>query len=356
MHTDTINISISKTENSRINDVDFSNLPFGHIKSDHMFVAKYRDGEWKDFEIKAFQNLDLSPASIALHYGQSIFEGMKAFRNENDEIALFRPEKNMERLQLSAERMCMPPVPKEVFMEGLKQLIDIDRDWVPKGKDNSLYIRPFQFGDEPNIGVHASNSYQFIIFTCPSGKYYSKDVEVFVAEDYIRAARGGAGFAKAAGNYGPTLLPAQKCKELGYDQILWTQQLNGKRYVQEIGTMNFFVQIDDTLITPELDGTILEGITRNSIITLAKEKGIKVEERQLSVDELFEAAHQGRVKDAFGSGTAAVITQIIGIGRRGDKVELPKVQDRQLSNFFYNQLHAIRNGEIEDTQNWMLKI
>lgn len=356
MQTQTLDISISKTQNSKINEVDFNNLTFGHTKSDHMFVAKYTDGEWKDFEIVPYQNLELSPACIALHYGQSIFEGMKAFRTENDEIALFRPEKNMQRLQLSAERMCMPPIPDEVFMEGLRQLIEIDKSWVPKGKDKSLYIRPYQFGDEPNIGVHASNSYQFIIFTCPSGKYYSKDVEVFVAQDYIRAARGGAGFAKAAGNYGPTLLPAQKCKELGYDQILWTQNIDGIRYVQEIGTMNFFVQIDDTLITPNLDGTILEGITRNSIITLAKEKGVKVEERLLSVDELFAAAKEGRVKDAFGSGTAAVITQIKAIGRTNEKIELPKVSERELSNYFYDQLHAIRMGTVEDNHNWMMKI
>lgn len=356
MQTDTINISISKTKNSRLKDVDFNNLPFGHIKSDHMFVAKYRNGEWNDFEILPYQNLELSPACIALHYGQSVFEGMKAFRDVNGDVAMFRPEKNMERLQMSAERMCMPPVPDEVFMEGLKQLIELDRDWVPSGEDKSLYIRPYQFGDESNIGVHASNSYQFIIFTLPSGKYYSKDVEVFVAEDYIRAARGGAGFAKAAGNYGPTLLPAKKCRDLGYDQILWTQQIEGKRYVQEIGTMNFFVQIDDTLITPVLDGTILEGITRNSIITLAKERGVTVEERLLSVDELFTAAKEGRVKDAFGSGTAAVITQIKAIGRREEKIELPEVKNRELSNSLYNELLAIRRGEAEDKHNWMLKV
>lgn len=356
MQTDTINISISKRENSKIDDVDFNNLKFGYTKTDHMFIAEFKDGEWKNFEIKPYGNFEISPACLGLHYGQSIFEGMKAFRNVHNEVCMFRPEKNIERLQKSAERLAMEPVPTEVFMEGLRSLIDIDRDWVHDGEDMSLYIRPYQFGDEPNIGVHSSQSYKFVIFACPVGKYYAKDVNVFVTDNYIRAARGGAGFAKAAGNYAPTLLPAQLCKEIDYDQILWTQEINGTKFVQEIGTMNFMVRIGDTLITPMLDGTILDGVTRDSIITLAKEKGIKVEERMLSVDELFTAAEEGKIKDAFGCGTAAVITQIKGIGRKDEHIELPNVADREWSNYFYNELLNIRKGQTEDRHGWMVKV
>lgn len=356
MEADILNISISKTKQSRISDVNFDELKFGQIKADHMLVAEYANGTWNKVEIKPYGNLELSPACIALHYGQSIFEGMKAFKRSNGDIAMFRPEDNMRRLQKSAERMMMPPVTEEVFMEGLKTLIDLDRGWVPDGDDKSLYIRPYQFGNEPNIGVHASETSLFVIFTCPTGKYYSKDVNVYLEDYYIRAARGGAGFAKAAGNYAPTLLPAEEVKAKGFDQILWSQVVDEKRYVQEIGTMNFFVQIDDTLITPELDGTILEGITRDSILTIARDEGMKVEERMLSADELFQAAKEGRVKDAFGSGTAAVVTNIAGIGRNDEKIELPAVADRELCHFFKQRLIDIRKGEVEDKFGWMVKV
>lgn len=358
MKPNTINtsISITKRNQSRLSTVDFENLKFGHTKSDHMFVANYSNGKWNNLEIKPYDYLQLSPACIGLHYGQSIFEGMKAFKTNDGKISIFRPEMNMQRMQRSAIRMGMAPVADEVFMEGLKTLLDIDRAWVPDGDEKSLYIRPFQFGDEPNIGVHESETYQFIIFTCPTGAYYSKDVKVFVEEEYIRAARGGAGSAKAAGNYGPTLLPTANIKDKGFDQILWTQVIDNKRYVQEIGTMNFFVQIDDVLITPELDGTILEGITRNSLLTLAKDEGIKVEERLLSVDELFTAAKEGRVQDCFGAGTAAVITHIQGLGRREEYIELPSIDSRKTSHLLKQKLSDIRRGIIEDKYNWMTTI
>ncbi len=349
-------IKITKTPKSRLEFTDFNDLAFGEIKSDHMFVAQYRNGEWTNLEIKPYDYLQLSPACISIHYGQSIFEGMKAFRTDDGGVNLFRPEKNMKRLQQSAERMAMVPVPDDVFMEGLMQLLELDQDWVPQGADKSLYIRPYQFADEPNIGVRESDSYTFLIFTCPTGKYYSKDVNVYIEEDYIRAARGGAGFAKAAGNYAPTLLPTRLVREKGYDQILWTQILDGTRYVQEIGTMNFFVQIDDTIITAPLDGTILEGITRDSIIQIAKDEGIPLEEKLLSVDELVSAAKEGRVHDAFGAGTAAVITHIAGIGYRDELIELPPVSDRKYGPFFKDRLVAIQRGQYEDKHNWVKKI
>lgn len=356
MNTDTINISIQKTQQSKINEVDFDNIPFGMVKSDHMFTADYIDGKWTNLQIVPYGNIEISPACIGLHYGQSIFEGMKAYKAENGDVALFRPEENMKRLQRSAKRLSMPPIDEEVFMEGLKKLIEVDKAWVPEGEDKSLYIRPYQFGNDPNIGVRPADTYKFIIFTLPSGKYYGKDVDVYVETNFIRAARGGSGTAKAAGNYAPTLLPVQLAKENGYEQILWTQLIDGKHYVQEIGTMNFFVQIEDILITPPLDGTILEGITRASILKLAEEKGVKVEEKLLSVEELFDAARKGLVKDAFGCGTAAVVTNIKSIGNENEKIELPPVKDRELCNYFYDQLAGIRNGSIEDKHNWMVKI
>lgn len=353
---ETLDIKVNKSETSTINQVDFNNLKFGEVKSDHMFIAKFEQGKWSNLEIKPFQDIALSPACLGLHYGQSIFEGLKAFKHPNGDIGVFRPDKNAERFAKSAIRMGMEPLPKEIFLEGMRALLKTDSTWVPTGDDMSLYIRPFQFADEPNIGVRPSSSYTFIIFTCPVGKYYDKSVSVYVEDFHVRAVRGGAGEAKAAGNYAPTLVPAKKVKEKGFDQILWTQEINGTRYAQEIGTMNFFVQIDDVLITPEEDGSILQGITKESLIMLAKDKGIKVEEKMLSLDELFDAARNGRVNDAFGAGTAAVISQIDAIGKGDERIELKPVSDRTLSHALKAELTGMQRGIVEDRYNWMMKV
>jgi len=353
---DKLKIDVNLTSKSRLEQTDFDNLKFGHVKSDHIFVAQYRNGSWTNIEVKPYDYFKISPACIGLHYGQSIFEGLKAYRMNDGRIGVFRPEANMARLQRSAERLAMEPVPSEIFMEGLKTLLDIDKAWVPNGEEKSLYIRPYQFGDEPNIGVHASDSYSFIIFTCPTGKYYDKHVNVYVEDEYIRAARGGVGYAKAAGNYAPTLKPVKEVQAKGYDQILWCQKLDGKLYAGEIGTMNFFIQIGDKLITPELDSTILEGITRDSILSIAKEEGIEVEERMITVDEIFKAAEAGIIKDAFGAGTAAVVTHIAGLGYGDRHFDLPSVADRKLSHFFKQKLTDIRLGRAEDKHGWMTYI
>jgi len=354
--TETLKINVHKAASTKLDQVDFNNLKFGEVKSDHMLLVRYENEKWGDLEIKPFQDIQLSPSCLGLHYGQSIFEGLKAFRRPSGDIGVFRPDKNAQRFHDSAVRMGMAPLPKEIFLEGMRALIKTDSAWVPTGEDMSLYIRPFQFADEPNIGVRPSSSYSFIIFTCPVGKYYSKDVSVYVEDFHIRAVRGGSGEAKAAGNYAPTLVPAKKVKEKGYDQILWTQEINGTRYVQEIGTMNFFVQIDDTLITPELDGSILRGINRESLIQLAKDKGVKVEERMLSVDELFKAAKEGRVNDAFGAGTAAVISQIDTIGRGDERIALKPVAERTLSHELKAELTGMQRGLVDDRYNWMMTI
>ena len=348
-----LNIKVNKVEESRLPEVDFSNLKFGHTKSDHMFIATYRNGKWGDLEIKPYQDLRLSPACIGLHYGQSIFEGMKAFRNVDGRVSLFRPRANWHRMHWSGERMAMAPIPEDIFMEGLKTLLELDQAWVPDGEEQSLYIRPLQFADEPNIGVHSSETYTFLIFTCPAGKYYDKAVGVWVEDTAIRAARGGVGNVKAAGNYGPTLLPAQQAQDRGYRQILWTQKLNDKYYAQEIGTMNFFVQINDKLITPKLDGTILEGITRDSIIQLARHEGFEVEEAMLNVRDIFDAAKEGRLKDAFGVGTAAVVTFIDRLGYHDEEYFLPPVEERTASPLLKKRLNDIRSGRAEDIFGWM---
>ncbi len=353
---ETASIKVHRAASTKLNEVDFNNLKFGEVKSDHMFIAKYEHGVWKDLEVRPYEDIQISPSCIGLHYGQLIFEGLKAFKHPDGKIAVFRPDKNAQRFYDSGQRMAMAPLPTDIFLEGMRSLLKTDAAWVPSGEDMSLYIRPFQFADEPNIGVRPSSSYSFMIFTCPVGKYYAKDVSVFVEDFHVRAVRGGAGEAKAAGNYAPTLVPAIQVKEKGYDQILWTQEIDGTRYVQEIGTMNFFVQIDNVLVTPELDGSILRGITRESLIHLAKDKGVEVQERALSVDELFEAAKHGRVKDAFGAGTAAVISQIESLGREDEHIKLPTVSERVLSNELKAELTGIQRGTVEDRYNWMMII
>jgi len=350
---DSLDITINRAASSRINDVDFENLPFGRVKSDHIFVARYRDGAWKDLEIRPYAEFKISPACIALHYGQSLFEGLKAFKSANGKIAVFRPRENARRIAQGASRLAMAPIPEEIFMEGLDQLLAIDRQWLPEGEDKSLYIRPFQFGDESNIGVHSSDSYTFMIFTCPTGKYYTKDVNVYVEQEYIRAAQGGIGFTKAAGNYAPTLLPAKQVKEKGYDQILWTQKIDNTLYAGEIGTMNFFVQIDDVIMTPDLDGTILPGVTRSSILQLAKDFGYQTKECPISIPFLIQAIDEGRLQDAFGAGTAAVITNIAGLGLGDKHYDLPAVANRVFSKQVREKLVNIRLGLEEDIYDWM---
>ncbi len=348
-----LEIDISRIESSKIGEVDFDNIRFGHIKTDHMFMARFEDGQWNDARIVPYDGITISPACIGLHYGQSIFEGMKAFRTVDDRVALFRPRANWQRFHWSGKRMAMAPVPEEIFMEGLRTLVKMDADWVPAGDEKSLYIRPLEFGDEPNIGVHASNTYTFLIFGCPAAAYYSKPVGVWVEDTAIRAARGGVGNVKAAGNYGPTLYPALQAKERGYQQILWTQKVDGTYYVQEIGTMNFFIQVDDKLITPKLDGTILEGITRDSLIQLARHEGIEVEEKMLKVRDIFEAIESGRVKDAFGVGTAAVISFIDKLGYHDEEYVLPPMEERTTSVMLKKRLEDIRTGRAEDIFGWM---
>lgn len=352
-------IRIEKVSRSRLSEVDLSSpdkIPFGRIFSDHMFVADYYDGEWRNLCIVPFGKLELSPAVMALHYGQSIFEGMKAFKDVRGRAVLFRPEMNARRMIRSAERMAMPPVPEDLFLQAVKELVRIDKDWIPAGEDSALYIRPVQFATDEYIGVKPSQTYKFLIFACPVGPYYPKPVRVLVERHYSRACPGGTGFAKAAGNYGASLMPARLAQQQGYDQLLWTDCVE-HRWIEESGTMNVFFVIDGVIVTPPLDrGTILPGVTRDSIITLFRDNGYRVEERPISVDEIVEAHRKGRLEDAFGTGTAATVTQIEAIGVDGEDLILPPVEDRYHSRWAKEKLTAIRLGKEPDPYGWVVPV
>ncbi|MEX2597926.1 MAG: branched-chain amino acid aminotransferase [Salibacteraceae bacterium] len=352
--TDTFDIEITKTSASKISEVDFNNLPFGKIFSDHMLMAEYKNGAWQKTQIMPFGNISLSPATSMIHYGQSIFEGMKAFRADDDEILVFRPDKNMARLNQSAERMCMPEVPKEIFMDGLKHLLSLDRNWVPNGEGSSLYIRPFLFATDAMLGVKPSESYVFMIITAPVGPYYSKPLHLKIETKYTRAALGGVGFAKAAGNYGAAMYPAMKAQENGIDQLIWTDAKE-HRYLEEAGTMNMMVVIDNTLITPPLTSTILPGVTRESFLQLSKKAGYLIEERPVSVNEVITAIKENRLQELFGVGTAATTAQVERLTYEDETYILPSIDGRTISNTIGKQLIGIKKGVLADPFGWNVK-
>jgi branched-chain amino acid aminotransferase len=302
-------IKVTKTNESRLSEVDFENIPFGRVFSDHMFMVDYTEGKWHDPRIVPFAHFPIHPAAMVLHYGQAIFEGMKASKDINGRALFFRPEMHSHRINASARRLCMPEVPEDLFLEGLHKLVDLDQAWIPPQEGSALYIRPFMIANDEFIGVKPSNNYRFIIFTGPVGPYYPKPVSLMAETKYIRAAIGGVGEAKAAGNYAAAMLPAKLANDKGYDQVLW---LDGKefKYIQEVGTMNIFFVIDGKVITPATDGAILKGITRASIIEVLREQGYEVEERPITIHEVVEAHENGKLEEAFGSGTAAVVAHV----------------------------------------------
>ena len=346
---------ILRTDRSRIGDVDLQNLPFGSVFSDHMFAMDFKDGEWQTGAIQPYRDISMNPAVMALHYGQAIFEGMKAFRQPDGGVALFRPDANMERFNVSANRMCMPSVDLNVFQEALMELIKLDKQWVPDGEGASLYIRPFMFASEVHVGVRPSQEYRFLIFTCPVGPYYKGNVRVKVETEYTRAAPGGTGFAKAAGNYAAALKPTELAKEQGYHQILWTDAVEHK-YVEESGTMNAVFVMDGKLVSPALGDTVLNGVTRNSILRLARHLGMEVEERRLAVAELKAAAESGSLTEAFGVGTAATMTAIEAIGFKGQDVSLPDPNGWTVMPRLAKMLDDIRRGRIDDSFGWRVNV
>jgi branched-chain amino acid aminotransferase len=348
-------ISITKNEHSRLAEINFNDLPFGRHFTDHMFVVDYEQGEWKNPRIIPFSNLEMHPASMVLHYGQAIFEGMKAFKNQHDDVIFFRPEMHAKRLNESAARLCMPALPEELFLEGLQQLVLIDRDWIPTTADSSLYIRPFMIAKDGFIGVRPSQTYQFIIIIGPVGPYYAKPVKLHVEQEYVRAVKGGIGEAKAAGNYAASLLPAKLAQERGYDQVMWMEAPEFK-YIQESGTMNIFFVIDGKVITPSTGAGILRGITRDSIITILKDQGYKVEERPISIDEIVAAHDAGVLQEAFGTGTAAVVSPIVEINFKGESLMLPPLETNVVAPLAKSIIEGMRKGTIEDKFGWIVPV
>jgi branched-chain amino acid aminotransferase len=346
---------MEQTDRSRLPDIDFNNLPFGRVFSDHMFVMDYHGGKWQKGKITPFKNLSMNPATSVIHYGQSIFEGMKAFRGENNSIYLFRPDQNIARFNRSAERMCMPSVDPEVFKEALVQLITLDRNWVPDIDDAALYIRPFMFGTDEYIGVRPSESYRFMIFTCPVGKYYAGDVKVKIEMHYSRSVRGGTGAAKAAGNYAAALYPAKLAQEEGFQQLIWTDALEHK-YIEESGTMNIVFRNGNTVFSPQVSDTILRGITRESVLELAREWGYHVEERPIEVAEVVELLQSGQLSEAFGAGTAATIAPISTIHYDGVNYELPPYEEWTFAQRAAKEMNDIKKGRVADRHRWNLKI
>jgi len=350
----TENITIQKTKVSRISEVDFNNIPFGKIYTDHMFLADYKNGEWQNLRIIPYGYMPISPATPALHYGQSIFEGMKAIKTDKNDILIFRPQDNWKRLNISAHRMCMPHLPEEIFMEGLKTLIALDSNWIPKAEGSSLYIRPFMYSADEYIGIRPSENFTFQIILCPVGAYYSTPVKVKIESHYTRAVAGGTGFAKAGGNYGGAIYPAKLAQDKGYHQLIWTDGVEHK-YIEESGTMNVMFVMNNKLITPALSDSILAGITRDSVLKLAQHLGIETEERKISVQELREGLEKGTVTEAFGAGTAATIAHIELIGFDDRDFVLPPVAERKIANQIYQSLDAIKRGSSQDVFNWLVK-
>jgi len=347
-------ITVNKAETSKIGSVDFENLPFGNVFTDHMLYCDYKDGEWGAPVITPYAPIPMDPSSRVFHYGQAIFEGMKAYKDENDEVWLFRPDQNFDRFNKSAIRLAMPEVPEYVFMEGLKQLITLDKEWVKKGKGNSLYLRPFMIATGHGVIAAPSAQYRFMIILSPARSYYQGEVKVLIAEHYSRAANGGIGAAKAAGNYSAQFYPTRLANQQGYQQVIWTDDATHTK-LEEAGTMNVFFKINDTLYTAPTSERILDGVTRKSILELADRENIKVEVRSLLVSELVEAAKDGSLKEIFGAGTAAVINPIIGFSYQDTYYELPK-QENPMSLHIKELLTGIQYKLTEDTFGWTVKV
>ncbi len=347
-------IEVIKTKSSKINEVDFNDLKFGSVFSDHMLVCDYKDGKWQTPKITPYQPITLDPSAKIFHYGQSVFEGMKAYKDAEKNVWLFRPLDNCKRLNISSKRLAIPELPEDYFMEGLKALLELDKDWIPTNEGSSLYIRPFIFASGEGFHASPADEYKFIICTAPSGSYFSGEVKVLIEETYSRSANGGVGFAKAGGNYAGQFYPTQLAKAKGYQQVVWTDD-NTHEYIEEAGAMNIFVRINDTLITGPTSDRILDGITRKSIIELAESEGINVEVRKLRVDEVVEAAKNGTLKEMFGAGTAAVVSPIAGFGYKGTDYDLPKL-DETYANFLKKRITDIQTNKTEDPFGWRFKV
>ncbi|QNJ97939.1 branched-chain amino acid aminotransferase [Constantimarinum furrinae] len=346
-------IKITKTNLSKRDSVDFDNIPLGRVFTDHMFICDFNNGQWNNPRVEPLGMIPTHPAAMALHYGQAIFEGMKATTDKDGTPLLFRPAKNAQRLNFSAQRMGMPEFPEDLFVEGLKELVKIESHWIPKKDGSALYLRPFMYADEPFIGMRAATSFKFIIIASPAGPFFSKRIRLYAEKKYIRAAEGGTGEAKAAGNYAAAIRPTEIAKAKGYDQVLWLDAHEHK-YIQEVGTMNIFFKIDGKFVTPKRDGAILDGVTRDSVITLLKHMNYSVEERPVTLSEIRNASQDGTLEEAFGTGTAVGIAYIQEIGTSEETIHVSDESPVGLE--INNRLNAIKSGKSEDHFNWMLKV
>lgn len=349
--TETLDIKITKADTTRLTVTDFSKLPFGKVFTDHMFLCDYADGEWKSPRIVPYGEILMSPAISALHYGQAIFEGIKAYRLPDKGISVFRADKNLVRFNKSADRMSMPAVPEEIFMQGIASLLKIDEKWVPAQDDYALYIRPVMYATDPFLGVRASESYTFAILTTPTGPYYNTPLKVKIETEFTRADDGGVGYAKTAGNYGRSLYPFEQAKKEGFDQLLWTDAQTHE-FIEEAGTANLMFVIDGKLVTPSLRSTVLNGVTRDTLIQLAKADGVEVIERRVTVKELIEGAENGTLTEAFACGTAATVTHIALMNYLGKTYTLPAVETRTIANNIGKKLNDIKYGLTPDTFGW----
>ena len=348
---ETLDIRITKTATSRLSETDFNDLPFGKFFSDHMFVADYADGEWGNFQIVPYGPISFSPAMSSLHYGQNFFEGLKAYNLPDGRVSIFRPDKNAERFNHSALRMCMPELPEDIFIQSIAALVNLDRNWIPSKENHSLYIRPFMFATDPYLGVQPSTTYKYMVLTGPVGAYFSKNLRVKVETEFSRSCEGGFGYAKAAGNYGGSLLPAKKALEEGFDQLIWTDSKD-HAYVEELGAANVMFMLDGVLVTPSTRDTILKGVTRDTVLTLAREWGVPVEERRITVAEIIKGMQEGRLTEAFGVGTAATIAHIAEIGFEETLYKLSDPATRPFSTKIFKTLNDIKYGLVPDKFGW----
>lgn len=346
-------IKITRAKESRVDKVDFDNIPLGKTFTDHMFICDFENGEWVNPRVEALSLIPTHPAAMALHYGQAIFEGMKATVDQKGTPMLFRPDQNAKRLNKSADRLGMPAFPESLFIDAVKTLVAVEKSWIPPKEGSALYLRPFMYADEPFIGMRAATHFKFIIIASPSGPFFTKKIKLRAEKKYIRAMEGGTGEAKAAGNYAAAIRPTEMAKAKGYDQVLWLDGVEHK-YIQEVGTMNIFFKIAGEIITPNLDGAILKGITRMSVIELLKDQGFKVTERPISIDEIIESEKNGELEEAFGTGTAVGIAMIEEIGFGKKTIHLSK--DNPVAEMVLRTINGIRNGKLPDTFNWMTKV
>ena len=352
-------IKVTKTTAPKAKPAKGEKLGFGHIFTDHMFVMNYTEGKgWHDARIEPYANLSLAPSAMVFHYGQEMFEGLKAYRGADDKIYLFRPDMNAKRANASNERLCIPEIPEDMFVEAVKAVVDIDRDWVPSDEGTSLYIRPFVIATDEFLGVAPSKTYLFMVILSPSGAYYESGlapVGIWIEDEYVRAVKGGMGFAKTGGNYAASLAAQVKAHDDGYSQVLWLDGVE-RTYIEEVGAMNIFFKIDGKIVTPMLNGSILPGITRNSVIELCKQWGMTVEERKVSVDELITAQKEGRLEECFGTGTAAVISPVGKLRYKDDVMTINNNEIGEISQKLYDTITGIQWGKIAGPEGWSVEV